>query len=355
MKAVISSDLHYTADKNGADLILPLIRCCGEAVSSLIRQVISIGPDVLVLTGDHTASGRKKDMESLVSYLKLLPENGIEIIMTTGNHDFDRSSRQEYMAIYGPLLKADDKDTDSLSYAKRIRNILFLSMDDHCGRIEGRFTKKTLSWLESCLITAEREKLIPVFLSHHNIFRDAWTGNSRFYQIQNPELIPLLRKHDVRLAFTGHQHFPAARRREGITEIIVPMPFQGEYAFGLLTADESDFVYRTEKIDFSRFGPDQFYAEAESRKIRARDFMANAILDTKQETDPRSVKEIRRLLSEWLVMMHSGTLTKERNKIITDPCYPALLKHTESTAYGSWIRELTEEDSLSSDCVFIPF
>ena len=355
IRAVVSSDLHYTADRNGAELIMPLIRHCDEALSAFCRQIMNIHPDVLILTGDHTASGKLTDRTGFASYLKRIRESGTEIIMTTGNHDFDRCTRKEYTETYGPFLKADKRDSASLSYTRILNNIMFLSMDDHCHRIEGRFQPETMQWLEANLKLAEKNGLEPVFLSHHSVFFDHWTGNSRFYQIQNMDLIPLLHNYGVRLALTGHQHFPAARKKYGLTEIIVPMPFQGEYTFGILEADENEFIWRTDNIDFDRFGTFRFASEASLRRNTALDFLVNAVLESGTDTDPEHLKEYRRLLTLWYRKMNSVTLSHHDTQIINDPYYPALMKHIASTPYGIWIKEMTEENNIRSDLIHIPY
>jgi hypothetical protein len=273
--------------------------------------------------------------------------------MTTGNHDFDRCTKKEYERLFFPLLCPDQRDPASLSYTKQAGRFLFLCMDDHVKSIEGKFLPETMQWLEERLRETREQDLIPVFLSHHSVLYDPWTGSSRFYQIQNPELLPLLEQYRVPLAFSGHQHFPDARREKNLTEIVLPAPFGGEYTFGFLQAEEDRLIYETKKLDFSRYASEETALLAKKRKHLSGRYLNESILG--KGTDPAEDQQLMVFLSRWMYLMYTGKLGSCQEEIRNHPLYAKLLARIRSTAYEDWIRCRTEGNTLSADRLVIPF
>ena len=86
--AAVISDLHYTSSPSAFNSVVPLEPVVPEVTDALIEQVIAAKPDAFIMTGDNTGNGEEKDVEELSQKLQRLRKAGIEVIMTTGNHDY---------------------------------------------------------------------------------------------------------------------------------------------------------------------------------------------------------------------------------------------------------------------------
>ena len=131
MRAMIISDLHYTENKDANPAIVPGSALAEEITDVIAQEVIEKHPDVLIMTGDNTDTGRAEDASGLRERLQKIRDNGIPIILTTGNHDFNHMTAGEFEDAYFGLLDPVDRDPDSLSYTAIVKNVVFLAMDDN--------------------------------------------------------------------------------------------------------------------------------------------------------------------------------------------------------------------------------
>ena len=89
LRAVITSDLHFTVQPNVNGDIVPAMYYARQVTEAMASQVIEMKPDVFIMTGDNTNSGRRKDIIALTDILQKMKDAGITVILTTGNHDKD--------------------------------------------------------------------------------------------------------------------------------------------------------------------------------------------------------------------------------------------------------------------------
>ena len=93
------------SDKKGLDhSLVPGLALSEEITDIVIDEVIEKHPDVLIMTGDNTNSGNPDEVDKLTAKLQRLRDEGIEIIVTTGNHDFDRMEAAGFERAYFGLL-----------------------------------------------------------------------------------------------------------------------------------------------------------------------------------------------------------------------------------------------------------
>ena len=140
--------------------------------------------------------------------LQRIKDEGIGIILTTGNHDFDIMDAKEFEEAYFSLLSPVDRDPASLSYTSIVKDVVFFAMDDNAVYPggQGQYSAETMQWLEEMLTKYQDSRII--FLSHHNVLygRD---GENPFLPTGSrpPNCLPFANEHGVRLAMTGHMHF----------------------------------------------------------------------------------------------------------------------------------------------------
>ena len=249
LRIVLTADFHFSTNPNISDQIIPLMRYGKEVLDIFFKQMQDMHIDLFILCGDHTVSGKKQDREAFQNELFKIKEAGIPILMTTGNHDFDLCSVEEYQDTYFPLLDCTDKDPSSLSYAYVKDNIRFLVMDDSSQKKIG-FSEETMQWLKKQIALPENI----IFLSHHNLFLNAWHKNPLQYQIENKDLIPLLKEYGVKLSFTAHQHVPYIQTQDSLTEIVLPAPLAAPFQYGYLEIGD-EIHYEVRNLDIKKYNP----------------------------------------------------------------------------------------------------
>ena len=349
IKAVLTSDLHISASKNPPSSVIPLMALQKRIYDAFFKEVIRMKPDLFIMTGDNTNSGRKEEYAILKEYLTALENHGIRIIMTPGNHDFDIGSEEVYEKMFMDLLRPDERDPHSLSYCVRIHGCTFFAMDDHPSSRSpaGILKPETLMWLQNQLNAAVREGSYPVFLSHHPLHADAWMPRPKIYCLQPSDILPLLLKHDVRLAFSGHVHDAAVHRTENLYEASVPMLLDGANLFGTLTINEQRADYQ-----LHRFEPDDKLLKQEILNTDMK------TLDSKREIFRRvleahgakeKINEYVAVLTEWSLFHDCGILDKKSDELLSRPAFQQALALIADDTYGKWIACLCEKGRQPQD------
>ena len=267
MRAMVLSDLHFTQNADADLTLVPGIALSEEITDVIIAELIDRHPDVLIMTGDNTDSGRDTDVHGLVQKLQRVREEEISIILTTGNHDFNHMTPEEFEEAWFGLLDPVDRDPDSLSYTAIVKDVVFLAMDDNSlyNGVHGEFSAATMRWIGEMLMKYSGKQII--FLSHHNVLYEYGKENSVSNLIRNPELPELLTEGGVRLVFTGHMHSQYITKRKELWEILSGMPFSGEHLIGNLAVGTDKMLYYAEPIDFEKY--DSSVAEELDRLDRA--------------------------------------------------------------------------------------
>lgn len=275
IKIVHASDLHYMSHSliedddflwevtefgDGKDILHS-----SDITSVFVSDMLKMKPDVVVLTGDLTLNGEKKSNEELREKLSVLKENGIKVLVITGNHDVNRKayrytdvgveeveslSSQEFEDLwydygYGDALYHDDW---SNSYVYSINEKLWLLAIDSNTGMKGIIRGTTLNWIETVLKEAKEKNIRVISLTHQNLF----VHNSLFtwgYQLDNAQkLIDLFKEYDVHLNLSGHLHVQTIKEEDGITDIAVSSLSVTPLQYGILTIDDNKLTYKTKSI-----------------------------------------------------------------------------------------------------------
>ncbi len=351
IKAVLTSDLHLTLDEKRS-AVIPAMKYQPEILESFFAQVSALKPSVLILLGDNTNSGRYPDLIRMKKYLKPLVSDGISLIMIPGNHDFDIGSVADYERLFFPLLNPLARDPHSLSYSRRIEDVLFLAMDDHEDHRSpaGVLKKETLRWLEEQLIYAADENLRVIFLSHHSLLAEDWQPRPEFYCLQPASVLPLLQKYGVKLAFCGHTHDACIARSGGLYETAVPMAEESGHLFGLLAIDNARAEYSLHKIIFP--SP---YAELIETADREAAQSKKAVFAKLLENSEGNQNEMIDVLLAFTHAHDCGVIHEERDRIMAMPGYRDAMKNLKDNAWGRWIACLMGEGRLPQNRLSIDF
>ena len=354
--AVVTSDLHYARNGTALDTIVAGMAYADEIIDALLAEVVALHPDVFILTGDNTNGGDKEDMAVLAGKLEAVRDAGIQIIMTTGNHDFDKSTPAEFEECYASLPEPADRDPASLSYTAISGKFVFLAMDDSTFSSDrhGLFSDETMSWLEKMCRKYSGKELI--FLSHHNVLAGNGDEASWSYRIQNDGLPELLRRYGVRLCLTGHLHSQMILSDQGLYEIISGMPYSGNHLIGMLEDTGSGLDYHAERIDFEKYGDPAFaesMADSEAQKgAQLRTSIGN-LLEADGYTG--DVKEgILDLFSDFFEQYQAGTIGAAAEAIKASLYCEEMLKALWGKNYGPWMASVLEDPPADATWLFIP-
>ena len=345
---MIISDLHYTENKDANPAIVPGIALAEEITDVIVAQVIDMHPDVLIMTGDNTDTGRAEDASGLVQRLQKIRDNGIPIILTTGNHDFNHMTAEEFEDAYFGLLNPVDRDPDSLSYTAIVKDVVFLAMDDNYlyGGAHGEFSGETLRWLSE-MLEKYRDHTV-VFLSHHNVLYGRERDGSGSNLIQNPELPDMLIDGGVRLALTGHMHLQYITKQDGLWEILSGMPFSGGHLIGNLAVGADRLLYYAEPIDIERYNSSvvEILGSLDASSADHISSVFSKVLD-KEGLRGRKRKRVQELLDRFFLYYGQGTLPEHKRQLMEDPYYEQMIDALWDYNYGPWVKEMIEKTKYS--------
>lgn len=343
--AAVISDLHYTSSPSVFNSVVPLEPLVPEVTDALIEQVIAEKPDAFIMTGDNTGSGEEKDVKELSQKLQKLREAGIEVIITTGNHDYSQGdiSVKAWERYIMPMLNINEQDPASYSYMTENNHVMILAMDDsHPGEATGYFSDVTMQWLKKQLETAKSKGLHVLFLSHHNILSGRISPMYSSYLIRNEDFAALLKTYNVQLCMTGHQHNQSVWQEDDMYEILSGMPLQSARTFGWLTMDDKGVSYHTEEIDLKTYGAPGIYEKVMDLIERQSSsfFSSFEELCNKKNLSAEETEKVLNLMKWFFASAGQGILAEDAEQIMRHPDYELMMSVLRDTNYGPWIEEL---------------
>jgi hypothetical protein len=245
-KIVVLSDIHYMDPsllvKNGTAFQTYLFqdpKLLAESdtiLKAAIAQVISIDPDLVMISGDLTKDGERVSHNSVIALLKQLTDKGIKVVVTIGNHDvanpyamkFDGDNAYPVESITAeevPTLYSDYgyntatfTDPNSLSYVcEPLPGLVILAIDaneyylngDSTCVTGGKIKPETMTWALTMIAQAKADKKIIFGMMHHGIL-EHYSGQQQIdpgyvvddWQTQSQQFLQA----GLRVMFTGHYH-----------------------------------------------------------------------------------------------------------------------------------------------------
>lgn len=338
--AVVVSDLHYTSTPSAFNSIVPLEPLGTEVTDALINEVIGLSPDAFIMTGDNTNNGKEEDVKELALKLKKIRDAGIEVILTTGNHDYGQRTMQPYETYLLPLLNMEEKDSSSYSYLTHHSGVAIYAMDDsHAGASDGYFKEETMAWLKERL---KREKNRILFLSHHNILSGIAEPMYQAYLIQNEDLLSSLESAGVRLCMSGHQHNQAVYEYKGMYEILNGMPYSSAHTYGFLKMDDEGVFYETRQIDLQKYGEQDLKEKADMIIARQSEAFSSTFVKLCEEKNlsEEEKADVISLIGRFFEAYNRGELSETADDILNDPSYAKMQEVLMDKNYGPWMEGL---------------
>ncbi len=248
LKIAIVSDIHYMDPsllKNNAstgaafqaylDADPKLIEFSDPIFKTVIAQLKSENPDILLIPGDLTKDGERVSHQTMALLLKQLADAHIKVYVVPGNHDVNNPesatydgdhaspapsvSATEFSTIYSAFgyQNAISRDPNSLSYVNQIYPGLWLLAIDDCeyednqniAIVAGRIKPGTMQWALSQLQEAKQRHITVFGMMHHNLI-EHYSGQTQLdpgYVTEDWESVSdQFINAGVSIFFTGHYH-----------------------------------------------------------------------------------------------------------------------------------------------------
>ena len=332
---MITSDLHVS-EKEQVSSVIPLSAYSVDLARTAAREVIAGHPDVFILCGDNTNSGRETDEHILHEILQEVKDAGIRIIMVPGNHDLNITDENTFRSVFYDLLQPDEEDPASLGYASVVNNVMFLAADDSSfdEHNKGLFSADTMNWIRQQLIKAEKAHQKVIFISHHNVLFDDGKGN---YGIMNEELKALLKKYHVQLCLSGHTHQQDILEDDGLYEIVSGAPMSGTHLIGRLHIDKNRVTYEAQPMDFEAFSdiaPLVHTLDRSAAEATGQMFKEIFLRKGYTEGDADAMTDTALLFLHYYGL---GTLSEHKQEILDDPYCEMMLEGLSDANYGPWM------------------
>lgn len=249
-RLAVLSDIHLATDATGTWKVFHRterhLRAAVDAVND--RRI-----DGVIVAGDLTRNGNPAEFNLFDELADFEPP----AVAVPGNHDFP-TTFDEHESL--PIPAFEDRYTpDGLPFHVQFGDLDVFGLDSHAATPEspaetwdGRIDSAQLMWLDEVLSESDADASIVVV--HHNLpaTGDLYERYSAELPVEgsvpgftNPEpLVDLLVRHDVSLVVTGHLHFPAIERADGVTELTVPAVSSFPHAMLLLAVGEDGTTVR---------------------------------------------------------------------------------------------------------------
>ena len=352
--AIICSDLHYTK-KQVSSVIVSGMELCDEIADTIMTEVIGRRPDMFLMLGDNTNSGNAEDMLALVEKIQRVKDAGIQVVVITGNHDFDHALPEDFEEAYYSLCSPVERDEASLSYVAEAGEVVLLAMDDNSdslGRM-GSFSVDTLRWLGRMLDKYQDRPM--VFLSHHNVLLGKDAERSETYRIQNAQLPQVLEKYGVCLCLTGHLHSQNVVEEAGMYEVVNATPLSAPHHLGFLEMKEGEGFYHIEPIDFESYGEgdlaERMHDTDERSALASRESMASTV--AKSDFSAEDQEKIVDLVMKFMSYYAQGILGSHLSEIKEDESCEKMIEALWDYNYGPWIYSTLEGSPMvASELLF---
>ncbi len=207
----------------------------GAVIKTAIKDMIRHQVEFVILAGDVTNEGERLSHEQLAKPLKEFTANGIQVIITPGNHDINNSlaysllgdipqkidsiTASDFEKIYFDygFRQAYSRDTTTLSYCTQIKpglRIITLDASQYKEKTErpipdGILFEETIRWAENMIIEAVSQGNRIIGVMHHGLvehFHDQGKTFSAFLVKNYEETGARLARAGLEFVFTGHLH-----------------------------------------------------------------------------------------------------------------------------------------------------
>ena len=182
MKIAQISDLHLS----GLDFV-------PEWAENVVSMVSSIGPDIVIVTGDLTDDGCAWEYEIAKTYIGRIETE--HLIVVPGNHDVKNEGHKLFEDIFETRYPQYTND-----------RVTILGIDSTEPDIDdGRIGRANYAYIRQRLSPVKEIKILAM---HHHLIPIPATGRERNIPVDAGDVLKLCVESGVDIVFSGHKHMP---------------------------------------------------------------------------------------------------------------------------------------------------
>ncbi|MBQ9326685.1 MAG: metallophosphoesterase [Clostridia bacterium] len=246
-RLMVVSDIHFLARELYAEspLFLRALQASDGKVThlsdqlmeALVKEVRTVSPDALIVTGDLSLNGEKQSHTAVAGYLACIRDAGTPVYVIPGNHDILSTSARRFIG--ENVQSAENLSPEGFrvcyqrflgactgpgfSYVVPLAGNIWVVMLDTCvyrdgGRIHAEFTPAHERWLLHVLSQAKQAGIQVITASHHALIPHTRFAQENFAIRGRERMLTLLAENDVRLHLSGHLHAQHISREKGVTD-----------------------------------------------------------------------------------------------------------------------------------------
>lgn len=167
-----------------------------DTFSKLVKEVNSLKPDVVVVTGDLTNEGLVKEYETCKELLGKIKTK--KLITISGNHDY-RNTGYLLFKKYFPFETINELDKDT---------VLVTLGTTRPDRNDGEVGYRQNLWLERTM--KKYKNKIKILAMHHHLVAIPDTGSDQLTVVDAGDVLRTILATHVNLVLCGHKHRPWA-------------------------------------------------------------------------------------------------------------------------------------------------
>ncbi len=366
LRIAVGSDLHLNPDNTDRSGELSQVLYSPELAEALLWDASQRGAELMLLTGDLVNGGREYRHRALTEILQRAEEDGLTVCVLPGNHDLDPIGQQEFARLYAEFgyREAYSRDTASLSYCVRYRDLMILMMDtggyNHAvidlpdaPRRENNtafFSETTLRWTEALLKEAAENGLHVLCAGHYNLLPEISRNPEGIgYYVENGErFADLLRSYGVPLYLSGHMHTQAVYQEKGLTELLTEYLLGYPTGYSMLDLTQDGLRFTPCRVDVDAWAAETGqtdpvllgFTEWQEGNLRS---YSEENIRYMTERNPLNAKEKELAADFFYEAMKSfwdGSMHRRRAELEAMPGYQPFFRCAEGYAYGWWLKDL---------------
>lgn len=189
------SDVHFGSGSLG----LP-----AESLEEIVERVRAIGPDVVVLAGDMTATGYEWEYEEAARWAAQLE---FPQVVIPGNHDARNVGYVHFERFFGePYSRFRVAFDEERAERLQATGFTIVGLDSSEPDVnEGRVGRDRYSWIEEQFDEPNDIRIVAV---HHHLVPIPGTGRERNIVLDAGDVLLTLAHLDIDIVLSGHKHVP---------------------------------------------------------------------------------------------------------------------------------------------------